>query len=152
MPRSLNRVTLLGHLGKDAEIKHTPSGLSVANFSIATERRWKDQQSGEWKSETDWHRIQAWRVDGVGQFLTKGKAVLVEGRLQTRSYDDKDGVKRYVTEVVAENLILLGAGNADSERSGQRGEAGSGRAAPQHPPTAPAASGGPFATDDDVPF
>ena len=115
MPRSLNRCTLLGHLGKDAEVKATAGGVSVANFTMATERRWKDKASGEWKSETDWHRIVFWRCESVAQYLTKGKAVLVEGRLQTRSYDDKAGEKRYVTEVVAENLILLGGGKDGAE-------------------------------------
>jgi single-strand DNA-binding protein len=132
MPRSLNRVILLGHLGGNAEIKTTGSGVSVANFSLATERRWKDQKSGEWKSETDWHRIVFWRAENVANFLTKGKAVLVEGRLQTRSYEDKSGEKRYVTEVVADNLILLGP-NAQ------------GASAEQHGPPA-------GATDEDVPF
>lgn len=108
MPRSLNRVTILGHLGGNAEIKHTGSGVAVANFSLATERRWKDKQSGEWKSETDWHRIVLWRAEAVGQYLTKGRAVLIEGRLQTRNYEDRSGEKRYVTEVVADTLILLG--------------------------------------------
>jgi len=140
MSRSLNRVTLLGHLGKDAEVKHTPNGTSVGNFSIATERRWKDKNSDEWKSETDWHRITAWRVDGVAPYLLKGKAVLVEGRLQTRSYD-KDGEKRYVTEVVADNIILLGGKDADSGESRPRGGAGSGRQASQDP-----------SDDSDVPF
>jgi len=121
MPGSLNRVILLGNLGRDAEVKHTPNGTSVANFTLATERRWKDKNSGEWKSETDWHRIVAWRVDGVAPFLLKGKAVLVEGRLQTRSYEDKSGEKRYVTEVVADNLVLAGARDASSGESQPRG-------------------------------
>ena len=136
MPRFLNRVTLLGHLGGDADVKHTGSGVAVANFSLATERRFKDSKSGEWKSETDWHRIVFWRADNVANFLTKGKPVLVEGRLQTRSYE-KGGEKRYVTEVVAENLILLGGkdgGGGDTQSRGSR----------------PAESSG--ASDDDVPF
>ena len=141
MPRSLNRVTLLGHLGKDAEVKHTPAGISVANFSLATSRRWKDKNSEEWKEETDWHRIVAWRVDGIAPFLLKGKALLVEGRLQTRSYEDKSGEKRYVTEVVADNLILLGARDADSCDSRPRGANGGGGVAPQDPPD-----------DSDAPF
>ncbi|MCC6591595.1 MAG: single-stranded DNA-binding protein [Bryobacterales bacterium] len=118
MPRSLNRVILLGNLGQDAEVKTTGGGVSVANFSLATSRRWKDQKSGEWKEETDWHRVVLWRADSVSSFLTKGKAVLIEGRLQTRSYDDKGGQKRFVTEVVAESLILLGERTTGQETPG----------------------------------
>jgi single-strand DNA-binding protein len=114
MSRSLNRVTLLGRLGADAEVRFTTGGASVATLNLATERRWKDQKSGEWKSETDWHRVTAWRVENVASYLAKGKSVLIEGRLQTRSYE-KDGEKRFVTEVVADNVILLGSN--DSERS-----------------------------------
>ena len=111
--RSVNKVILLGHLGKDAETKFTPSGTSVTNFTLATNRRWKDQQTGEWKEETDWHRIVLWRSENISNYLLKGKQVYIEGRLQTRSYDDKEGQKVYVTEVVADDVILL---------SSQRGE------------------------------
>src|SRR6185436_2680745 len=106
--RSVNKVILLGHLGKDAETKFTPSGVSKSTFSVATSRRWKDQQSGEWKEETDWHNIVLWRSENVANYLTKGKKVYVEGRLHSRSYEDKDGVKKYITEVVADDVILLG--------------------------------------------
>jgi single-strand DNA-binding protein len=112
MPRSMNVVYLLGHLGKDAELRYTPSGAAVANFSLATSRRWKDKQSGEYREETDWHNIVSWNAEKIAQYLTKGKAVLITGRLQTRSYEAKDGSKRYVTEVVADELRLLGG---DSE-------------------------------------
>ena len=98
--RSVNKVILLGHLGKDAETKFTPSGVSVTNFTLATNRRWKDQQSGEWKEETEWHRIVLWRSENVSNYLLKGKQVYIEGRLQTRSYEDKEGRKVYTTEVV----------------------------------------------------
>ncbi len=113
--RSVNKVILVGHLGKDAETKFTPSGASLTRFSVATSRRWKDQQSGEWKEETDWHNVSLWRSENLAQYLTKGKQVYVEGRLQTRSYEDKDGQKKYSTEVVADDVILL---------SGNRGEGG----------------------------
>lgn len=106
--RSVNKVILLGHLGKDAETRYTPSGQAVSNFTLATNRRWKDQQTGEWKEETDWHNIVLWRAENVSSYLTKGKQVYIEGRLRTRSYEDKDGNKRYVTEVYADDLILLG--------------------------------------------
>lgn len=108
--RSVNKVILIGHIGKDAETKFTQSGTSVTNFNLATNRRWKDQQSGEWKEETDWHRVVYWRSENIANYLLKGKQIYVEGRLQTRSYDDRDGRKVYVTEVVADDIILLGGG------------------------------------------
>src|SRR5512138_2843111 len=116
--RSVNKVILLGHLGKDAETKFTPSGTAVSNFTLATNRRWKDQQTGEWKEETDWHRCVLWRSENVSNYLLKGKQVYVEGRLQTRSYDDKDGQKRYVTEVVCDDLILLGSSRGEGPGGG----------------------------------
>jgi single-strand DNA-binding protein len=106
--RSVNKVILVGHLGRDAETKFTPGGAAVTRFSVATNRRWKDQQSGEWKEETDWSNVVLWRAENLANYLTKGKQVYVEGRLQTRSYEDKDGKKVYATEVVAEDVILLG--------------------------------------------
>ena len=101
--RSVNKAILLGRLGKDAETRFTPSGVARTTFSIATSRRWKDQQTGEWKEETDWHNIVLWRSENVSSYLTKGKQVYIEGRMQSRSYDDKDGNKRYITEVVADD-------------------------------------------------
>jgi single-strand DNA-binding protein len=106
--RSVNKVILVGNLGRDAETKFTPSGAAVTRFSIATTRSWKDQQSNEWKEETNWSNVVLWRQENLANYLTKGKQVYVEGRLQTRSYDDKDGKKVYATEVVAEEVILLG--------------------------------------------
>ena len=99
---------LIGHLGRDAETRFTPSGAAMTKFSVATNRRWKDQQTGEWKEETDWANVVLWRQENLANYLTKGKQVYVEGRLQTRSYDDKDGKKEYTTEVVAEDVLLLG--------------------------------------------
>src|SRR3954447_5498888 len=106
--RSVNKVILIGHLGKDAETKFTPSGTSRTNFTLATSRRWKDQATGDWKEETDWHNIVLWRGENLANYLQKGKQVYVEGRLTTRSWDDKDGNKRYMTEVVADQVMLLG--------------------------------------------
>src|ERR1700680_4369442 len=106
--RSVNKVILVGNLGKDAETKFTPGGIAVTKFSVATGRRWKDQQSGEWKEETNWSNVTLWRAENLAPYLTKGKQVYVEGRLQTRSYEDKDGKKVYATEVVADDVILLG--------------------------------------------
>lgn len=77
--RSVNKVILVGHLGKDAETRFTPSGVACTNFTVATNRRWKDQQTGEWKEETDWHRIVLWRSENLANYLTKGKQVYVEG-------------------------------------------------------------------------
>src|SRR5581483_11313880 len=123
--RSVNKVTLIGNLGRDAETKFTPSGVSVTRFSVATTRSWKDQQTNEWKEETNWTNVVLWRQENVANYLTKGKQVYVEGRLQTRSYDDKDGKKVYTTEVVADDVILLGgrgesaSGNYESAAAGR---------------------------------
>jgi single-strand DNA-binding protein len=159
--RSVNKVILIGNLGRDAETKFTPSGVAVSNFPIATSRRWKDQQTGEWKEETDWHNVVLWRQENVANFLTKGKQVYVEGRLRTRNYEDKDGRKVYVTEVVAEELILLSGGGRDAG-SGSEENAGHPvsmpRSAPQRAPRPAAAPDdqsfgqSPGITDDDVPF
>src|ERR1700730_7312312 len=112
--RSVNKVILLGNLGKDAETKFTPSGVARSSFSIATSRRWKDQQSGEWKEETDWHNCILWRAENLANYLLKGKQVYVEGRLQNRSYEDKQDQKKFFTEVVCDELILLGGRGGDS--------------------------------------
>jgi single-strand DNA-binding protein len=157
--RSVNKVILVGRLGKDAESKFTPNGTSVATFSIATSWRQKDQQTGEWKDQTDWHNIVFWRSENVAPYLLKGTQVYIEGRLHTRSYE-KDGKKQYFTEVVAEELILLGgrrddaAGGAEYSqqpvsmpRSAQRPAAA---AAPAAPAEDPGFDQG--ITDDDVPF
>jgi single-strand DNA-binding protein len=154
--RSVNKVILVGHLGRDAETKFTPSGVAVTSFSVATSRRWKDQQSGEWKEETDWSNVTLWRSENLAQYLTKGKQVYVEGRLQTRSYDDKDGKKVYRTDVVADDVILLGG----SGGGGRGGDEYSQAAPPQRSSSqrggAPAPRhddfGGQGITDDDVPF
>ena len=151
--RSVNKVILLGHLGKDAETKFTPSGVAVTNFTLATSRRWKDQQSGEWKEETEWHRVVMWRSENVSNYLLKGKQIYVEGRLQTRSWEDKDGQKRYTTEVVADDLILLG-GRGDSAEFSQPASMPRTASAPRAQASAPAPADD-FSqgiTDDDVPF
>src|SRR3979409_176183 len=117
--RSVNKVILVGNLGKDAETKFTPSGVAKTTFSVATSRRWKDQQTGDWKDETDWSNVVLWRSENLANYLTKGKQIYVEGRLQTRSYEDKDGKKVYATEVVADDVILLGGqGGAGGGRGG----------------------------------
>jgi single-strand DNA-binding protein len=158
--RSVNKVILIGRLGKDAESKFTPSGTSVATFSIATSWRQKDQQTNEWKEHTDWHNIVLWRAENVAPYLTKGTQVYVEGRLQTRNYENKEGKKVYVTEVVAAELILLGGRQGGGESPGDYAQQGpvsmprSARPQSQQGPPAPAEDPGfdQGITDDDVPF
>jgi single-strand DNA-binding protein len=149
--RSVNKVILIGHLGKDAETRFTPAGIAVTSFSVATNRRWKDQQTGEWKEETDWAKVVLWRQENLANYLTKGKQVYVEGRLQTRSYDDKDGKKQYMTEVVADEVILLGGrGEGAGPETGPQ-PVSMPRSAPKsaRPDESPMDQG---ITDDDVPF
>jgi single-strand DNA-binding protein len=107
----INKVILIGRLGSDPEVRYTPSGVAVANFNIATSEEWKDKDSGEKKERTEWHRIVAWRRLGeiCGEYLSKGKQVYIEGRLQTRDWEDRDGNKRYTTEIVANDVQFLGA-------------------------------------------
>jgi single-strand DNA-binding protein len=152
--RSVNKVILVGHLGKDAETRFTPSGVAMTKFSVATNRRWKDQQTGEWKEETDWANVVLWRQENVGNYLTKGKQVYVEGRLQTRSYDDKDGKKQYMTEVVADDVILLGGrgGDAGGSEMGSSPQPVSMPRSAQRPQAAVVDIGDQGITDDDVPF
>ena len=116
--KSLNRVTLIGNLGKDPEVKFTPSGTPVAKIALATNERFKDK-NGEWQDRTEWHNVVLWQrlAEIAGEYLKKGGKVYIEGRLQTRSWDDKQtNQKKYMTEVVASDLILLGG----------RGEGGGG--------------------------
>jgi single-strand DNA-binding protein len=119
---SVNKVILLGRLGQEPELKNTPSGLAVCNFSIATSETWKDKNSGQKQERTEWHRIVVWGKLGelCQQYLHKGRQAYVEGRLQTRSWDDKNGVKRYTTEVLATTVQFVGANNETSASSGQQ--------------------------------
>ena len=153
--RSVNKVILLGHLGKDAETRFTTGGAARTTFSVATNRRWKDQQTGEWKEETDWHNVVLWRQENVANYLTKGKQVYVEGRLQTRSYEDKDGKKVYSTEVVADDVLLLGSrgGETGGQDESQPQPVSRPRAAQPSAARAPEEPAPDFnVTDDDVPF
>jgi single-strand DNA-binding protein len=162
--RSVNKVILVGNLGRDAETKFTPGGSSVTKFSVATTRRWKDQQSGEWKDETNWSNVTLWRAENLAPYLTKGKQVYVEGRLQTRSYEDKDGKKVYATDVVADDVILLGGRGGDSGGGGEEGGGYSQDRPVSMPRSARGGSSGGHSappavddfpqgiTDDDVPF
>jgi len=142
MANSVNKVILVGRLGKDPEVKYTQTGVPVARFTLATDESWKDQ-SGEKQQRTEWHNIVAWRklAEICGQYLNKGKLVYIEGRLQTRSWEDKEGNKRYTTEVQADNMVMLSA-RTDEARQ-EKGVA------------AAASSNSGFEaeiTDDDVPF
>jgi single-strand DNA-binding protein len=164
--RSVNKVILVGNLGRDAETKFTPSGASVTKFAVATTRSWKDQATNEWKEETNWTNVVVWRQENLANYLTKGKQVYVEGRLQTRSYDDKDGKKVYTTEVVADEVILLGGrGGEGGGGSGQdfgtpmgasrntgRARGPSAGAGGSAPPDDDPFGGSMGITDDDVPF
>lgn len=150
MAGTMNRVILIGRLGKDAETRSTPSGVSVTSFSVATERRFK--RGEEWVSETDWHNVVLWRAEKLAEYLLKGTLVSVEGRLQTRSYEDKDGGKRYATEVVAESCGLLSS--ADGARR-DSGGSGGGKGLVSQPRGSAGRNEAPMAdgiTDDDVPF
>ncbi len=154
---SINKVILVGNLGKDPELRYTPSGAAVANFTLATSERYKDK-NGEWVEKTEWHNIVAWRqlAEICGKFLHKGKQVYIEGKIQTRSYDDRDGNKRYMTEIIADQMQMLG-------RAGEEGGAPARSQEPrQSRPTqgAPRSNAPayedfgdpPFNPDDDIPF
>ncbi len=134
MSKSLNRVTLLGRLGADPEIRYTSEGVAVATFRMATDRPVK--RGDQWDTETDWHRVVAWRRLGeiCGEYLNKGSLVYVEGQLRTRSWEDQDGNKRWVTEVQAKDIILL-------DPKGERGARAETELEPPVPPV-----------EDDVPF
>lgn len=155
--RSVNKVILVGNLGRDAETKFTAQGVPVTKFSVATARRWKDQSSGDWKEETEWHNVTLWRSENLAPYLLKGKQVFVEGRLRTSSYEDKEGQKRSFTEVVADDVILLGGRGGDAGGGG--GDMGDSygqpvsmpRSAQQRRP-APQQDFDPGISDDDVPF
>ena len=130
MAKSVNKVILLGTLGKDPELKYTPQGTAVAKWSMATNSSYKDKQSGEWKEQTEWHNIVAWQrtAEVAAEYLKKGRQVYIEGRLQTRSWDDKEsGAKKYMTEIVVNEMVLVG-GKRDGESSGEGGSRARGAA------------------------
>ena len=160
---SVNKVILVGNLGKDPELRYTPSGTAVATFSLATTERFKDRD-GNRQEKTEWHNIVAWRqlAEICGKYLHKGKQVYIEGKIQTRSYDDRDGNKRYMTEIIVDQLQMLGTRDeaqqggggyggspgGGSDRSGRGGEQNrqrsSSRADEFDEPT--------YNVDDDIPF
>lgn len=142
MARSLNKVMLIGHLGRDPEMRYTPGGEPVASFSIATTRTWTDQASNERREATEWHNIVAWRrlAETCHRFLRKGSLVYLEGRLETRSWDDREtGKKMYRTEVVLDEMNMLDS-RRDSEDGGDMAETGGDRPARRPSTTAPSGS------------
>ena len=146
---SINKVILIGNLGRDPEVRYTPSGAAVCNVSVATTRNWKDKNSGEKMEETEWHRVVFYDrlAEIAGEYLKKGRPVYVEGRLKTRKWQDKDGKDNYTTEIVAEQMQLLGGREGGSgggygggaQGSGYGGGQGGGDDFEQAPPARPAA-------------
>lgn len=116
---SVNKVILLGRLGQDPELKYTPSGMAVCNFSLATSESWQDK-AGAKQERTEWHKIQVWGklAELCNQYLAKGRQAFIEGQVQTRSWDDKDGNKRYTTEIVAKTVQFLGGPSDGAQKSG----------------------------------
>jgi single-strand DNA-binding protein len=141
----VNKVLLIGRLGRDPEVRYTPDGTAIANFSIATSEEWKDKKTGEKQERTEWHRIVAFRRLGeiCGEYLSKGRQVYIEGRLQTRDWQDKDGNKRYTTEIVASQMQMLGSKDSYDNTGGDPGFK------KNDVPPGPEFSG---SQDDDIPF
>ncbi len=156
MAKSVNKVILVGHLGKDPEIKYTPQGTPVAKFSLATNERYKDKE-GNWQDRTEWHNLVAWQrtAEIAGEYLKKGSQVYIEGKLRTDSWDDKEsGQKKYRTEIVINDMVLLGGrgqGGGEDFGGGGRSRGASASGFDQRAPE-PSHAGGPEITDDDVPF
>ncbi len=136
----INKVILVGRLGRDPEVRYTPNGVPVANFSIATSEEWKDKETSEKRERTEWHRIEAWRRLGeiCGEYLHKGKQVYIEGKLQTDAWEDRDGNKRYTTKVIAQTMQML-----DSAGKGGSAESVDERHPVEEPVNIP---------EDDIPF
>jgi single-strand DNA-binding protein len=146
MAKSLNKVMLIGNLGKDPEVKYTPNGTAVAKFSVATNERFKDK-SGEWQDRTEWHNIVAWQrlAEIVGEYIKKGSKVYIEGRLQTSNWEDKQsGEKKYRTEIIAQDLVMLG-GRGDAESAGRSASNGNHDRYQEEVPAGEI-------TDEDIPF
>jgi len=147
---SVNKVILVGNLGRDAELRYTPGGAAVATLNMATTEVWNDKQ-GQRQEKTEWHRVILWgkQAESLQEYLTKGKQIYVEGRLQTREWE-KDGVKRYTTEVKADRITLLGGGGGGARGGGSFGGGAERSGSPagrggDEPPMEPI-------TDDDIPF
>jgi single-strand DNA-binding protein len=158
---SVNKVILIGNLGRDPEVRYAPSGAAICNVTIATSRQWKDKQSGERQEETEWHRVVFYDrlAEIAGEYLKKGRPVYVEGRLKTRKWTDKDGVEKYTTEIVAEQMQMLGSREGMGAAPDEGGPPAR-REAPARPAAgaapapkpAPKSSTGFDDMDDDIPF
>src|SRR3954447_4748948 len=154
---SVNKVILVGNLGRDAELRYTPGGAPVATLNLATTEVWNDKTSGQKQEKTEWHRIVLWgkSAESLSEYLVKGKQIYVEGRLQTRKWQDKDGNDKYTTEIRGDRIVLLGGGGGGGGRGGgaQRAQrpaaVASGGGGGEHEPM-----GEPISdlTDDDIPF
>jgi len=152
MAKSVNKVILIGNLGKDPEVKVTPSGTPVAKFSLATNERYKDK-AGQWQDRTEWHNLVAWQrtAEIIGEYVKKGSKIYVEGSLRTSSWDDKNtGEKKYRTEIVVNDLVLL-SGRGDGE-SASRSASGGGNFDQRAPEPEPATAHSGGITDEDIPF
>ena len=152
---SVNKVILVGNLGRDAELRYTPGGAPVATLNLATTEVWNDKTSGQKQEKTEWHRIVLWgkSAESLSEYLVKGKQIYVEGRLQTRKWQDKDGNDKYTTEIRGDRIVLLGSGGG--------GGMGGGGSRAQRPATVASGAGGDHEpmgepvndlTDDDIPF
>ncbi|HEY0193285.1 MAG TPA: single-stranded DNA-binding protein [Kofleriaceae bacterium] len=163
MAGGVNKVILVGHLGADPDMRYTPSGQGVCELRLATSESWNDK-NGQRQERTEWHRIVVWgkRAEVCSKYLAKGRQVFVEGRIQTRSYDDKDGNKRYITEIIAADVQFLGSGRDGGGGGGGAG-GGGGKGGRDDGPPPPADSefggyggggggGGGGGPDDDIPF
>jgi len=152
MARGVNKVILVGNLGRDPEMKYTASGAAIANVTIATSESWNDKQTGEKVEKTEWHRVVAFQrlAEIMGEYLKKGSQVYIEGKLQTRKWQDQNGQDRYTTEVVANDMQMLGSRGGDA---GGASQGGGFRQKPQaQQAAAPANTGGGGFDDDDIPF
>ena len=147
--RGINKVILIGNLGRDPETRYTPSNMAVTNITLATSESWKDKNTGEQQERTEWHRVVFFNrlAEIAGEYLRKGSKVYIEGRLQTRKWQDQSGQDRYTTEIVASDMQMLDSRGGDAPFSGQQQSQPSGQASP--PSAAPADSDG---FEDDIPF
>jgi single-strand DNA-binding protein len=144
---TVNKAIVVGNLGRDAEIRYTSGGAAVSTLSIATTDVWTDRTSGQRQERTEWHRVVLWgkQAESLKDYLLKGRTIYVEGRLQTRQWDDRDGNKRYTTEIRADRVVLLGGGRAGGGGGGE--DFGDRDTAPTGQAPAP-----PELTEDDIPF
>jgi single-strand DNA-binding protein len=149
---SVNKVILVGNLGRDAELRYTPGGAAVATIHMATTEVWNDK-GGQRQEKTEWHRVVVWgkQAESLSEYLTKGKQIYIEGRLQTRQWDDKDGNKRYTTEIRSDRIVLLSGGGGGGRGAGG-GASRSGEDMGGSQGSAPGPDVSEPLTDDDIPF